>query len=92
MVKIGRIEGFRLAGKNPLLNFDALDGARTAMPSPATRGSGSMVPTTTLATPAATRASTQGGVRPKNVQGSRVTITVPPRAAGPATASAADSA
>ena len=43
-----------------------------------------MAPTTTLATPASMRASTQGGVRPWNVQGSRVTITVPPRAAGPA--------
>ncbi len=35
-----------------------------AIPPPATRGLGSTIPTTTLATPAAINASEQGGVRP----------------------------
>ena len=47
---------------------------------------------TTRATPAATRASAQGGVRPWWEQGSRVQTTVAPRAASPAAARAIASA
>jgi hypothetical protein len=61
-------------------------------PSPATRGFGSCIAATTRATPAPMRASAQGGVRPKWLQGSSVTYAVAPRAASPATASALASA
>ena len=47
--------------------------ASRARPRPATSGLGSVMAATTSATPAATRASAQGGVRPWWLQGSRVT-------------------
>ena len=63
-----------------------------ASPRPATWGSGSSTPTTTRATPAATMASVQGGVRPWWAQGSSVAYSVAPRAASPAAVNAATSA
>src|SRR3990167_4567583 len=56
---------------------------RRCTPRPATRGLGSSVATTTLPTPAAIRASQQGGVRPWWEQGSRITYTVAPRTDSP---------
>jgi hypothetical protein len=47
--------------------------ANRARPCPATSGFGSRIATTARATPAAIRASAQGGVRPKWLQGSSVT-------------------
>src|SRR5258706_7067005 len=61
-------------------------------PSPAVRGSGSIMPITTRRGRAAVAASTQGGVRPKCAHGSSVTYRVEPRAATPARASARSSA
>ena len=54
------------------------------MPWPPTSGLGSEQPTTTRATPAATSARLQGGVRPWWLQGSSVTYAVAPAAACPA--------
>src|SRR5271167_2379037 len=62
------------------------------MPRPDTFSSGSSMPTTTRATPAAMMASLQGGVRPWWTQGSRVTYNVAPLAASPAAAKALTSA
>jgi hypothetical protein len=59
---------------------------------PRARASGSRMAQTTRATPAAAIASVHGGVLPWWVQGSRLTISVAPRAAAPAAASAAISA
>ena len=63
-----------------------------AMPSPATCGSGSSMPTTTRATPAAMIASAHGGVRPWCEHGSSVEASVAPRAAAPADRRATTSA
>ena len=73
---------------------DDLDarGAQHLAPWARPRSSGSAQPMTTRATPAATRASAQGGVRPWWEQGSRVHTTVAPRAASPAAARAIASA
>jgi hypothetical protein len=49
------------------------------MPRPATRGCGSRQPTTTLAIPASIKASAQGPVRPRKLQGSRVVAIDAPR-------------
>ena len=63
-----------------------------ANPRPATRGSGSSIPTTTRLTPASISASAQGGVRPVCEHGSSVTHTVDPGAEAPAWMRAAASA
>ncbi len=61
-------------------------------PEPATWSSGSAMPTTTRATPAAMIASVHGGVRPWCEHGSSVQTSVAPRAASPAASSATISA
>ncbi len=53
-------------------HVDAVSGEK-GVPLAATRGSGSSTAVTTRATPAATSASEQGGVRPWWAQGSSVT-------------------
>jgi len=62
------------------------------MPAPWTWGSGSSIPTTTRAIPAATMASVHGGVRPVWEHGSRVVKRVAPLALAPAAARATISA
>src|SRR3989441_3742106 len=64
---------------------------RTSSP-PRACGSGSRIAATTRRTPAARIASVHGGVWPWWAQGSRVTMSVAPRAASPARASAFTSA
>jgi hypothetical protein len=78
----GRPRWMRL--KNPMLSSCAasrikptctpISAARSfSMPAPATLSKGSSCAMTTRPTPAAIRASAQGGVRPKCAQGSSVT-------------------
>lgn len=75
------------ASSSPL--WTSMPAARMrARPSPATLGLGSWAAATTRATPAPMSASAQGGVRPWCAQGSRLTYTVAPCAAGPACISA----
>ena len=66
--------------------------ASSATAPPPASGLGSAQPATTRATPAATIASTHGGVRPWCAQGSMVTKSVAPRARSPAASRATISA
>ena len=82
----------RACGSNTPTDTSIPAARRRAMPAPATRGFGSTLQHTTRATPAASNASAQGGVRPVWLHGSSVTYTVAPRACGPAARNAKTSA